>query len=149
MKLWIIIFVALVLRLINVNQSLWLDEEKQVLLCKEQLRNIFWQRSVDVHPPLSYVLMHFWVVVNSSEIWLRLLSVIFGVLTVWVLYIFSSKIFSEKIALLSSFFLSISPYHIYYSQEVRMYSEAIFFATVSMYFFYLIFKKIYFPIYRQ
>ncbi len=78
---------------------------------------------------------------GTSEVWLRTLSVIFGVFSVWILYIFSSKVFDKKIGLLSALFLALSPYHVYYSQEVRMYSEAVFFALLSMYFYYCSLKE--------
>ncbi len=139
--IWLILILGFILRSVNLNQSLWLDEATQVLLAKDSISNIIFQRGADVHPPLSYLLMHFWVMLGTSEIWLRMLSVIFGVLTILVLYKFASNIFNKKIALLSSLILAISPFHIYYSQEVRMYSEAVFFASVSMYFFYLLEKN--------
>lgn len=137
MIFWILIL-GLILRLINLNQSLWLDEATQYLLSKNSLMSIILQRGADFHPPLSYIFMHFWLFFGSSEIWLRLLSVIFGVLTICLLYKFSKEVFNEKIATLASLLLSIAPYHIYYSQEIRMYSEATFFALLSMYFFYKI-----------
>lgn len=137
----LILFLALFLRLINLNQSLWLDEATQVILSKDSLTNIIFNRAADFHPPLSYLLMHFWEFFGTSEIWLRLLSVIFGVLTTYVLYKFCLEIFNKQIALLSAFLFSIAPYHIYYSQEIRMYSEATFFAICSMYYFYRLIKN--------
>lgn len=139
--IWLILILGLILRVVNLNQSLWLDEGAQVLLSRGSLYSIIFQRGVDVHPPLSYILMHFWLFFGTSEIWLRLLSVIFGVLTIWIVYKFSSKIFNKKIAMLAALFLSISPYHIYYSQEIRMYAEATFFAVVSMYYFFLLIRE--------
>lgn len=139
--IFLIILLSLILRLINLNQSLWLDEATQVLLSKEPVRNIIFQRGADFHPPLSYILMHFWEGFGTSEIWLRLLSVLFGVLTIWVIYRFSSEIFGKKVGILSALLLSLAPYHIYYSQEVRMYSETTFFGTLSIYLFYLLIKK--------
>lgn len=139
--IWIVLILGFILRIINLDQSLWLDEATQVLLSKDSLRNIFLTHEVDFHPPLSYVLMHFWIIFGTSEIWLRLLSVVFGVLTIWFIYKFLTEFFNKKIGILSSLFLSIAPYHIYYSQEIRMYSEATFFATLSMYYFYKSIKK--------
>lgn len=139
--IWLILFLGLILRLVNLNQSLWLDEATQVLLSKDSLGSIIFQRGADFHPPLSYILLHFWIFFGSSEIWLRLLSVIFGVFTIWVVYKLACEIFDNKIGILSAFFISIAPYHIYYSQEIRMYAEATFFACVSMYYFYKISKK--------
>ena len=81
-----ILIVALLLRLINLNQSLWLDEATQAILSQDSIKNILFNHSADFHPPLSYILMHFWIQVNTSEIWLRLFSVIFAILTIWITY---------------------------------------------------------------
>lgn len=139
--IWFIILLGCTLRLINLNQSLWLDEATQVILSADSLTNIIFNHGADFHPPLSYVLMHFWLYFSSSEIWVRLLSVIFGLASIWMLYKFAIKVFNEKIALLSALLLAISPYHVYYSQEARMYSEATFFAVVSMFAFYNLLQK--------
>lgn len=141
MKIWAILILAFVLRLINLNQSLWLDEATQVLLSQESLHNIIFQHAADFHPPLSYILIHYWLFFNISEIWLRLLSVVFATATIWIVYKFSSGVFGERTGLLSALLLSIAPYHIYYSQEIRMYSEATFFASLSIYSFYKLTKE--------
>ncbi len=139
--IWAILGIGFVLRLVSLNQSLWLDEASQVMLSARSLYSIFFDRAVDFHPPLSYILMHFWLQFNTSEIWLRFLSVIFGVLTIWVLYKLVSILFNKRIGIVSALLLSIGPYHIYYSQEIRMYAEAAFFATVSMDFLLRILRK--------
>ena len=133
--IWGILLLATIFRLVNINQSLWLDEASQVLMSQKSLYYIIFERSGDFHPPLSYLMYHFWLMLGSSEIWLRLLPIIFGVSTVFVIYKLSQKLFSEKIALISALFLATAPYHIYYSQEIRMYSMATFFASLSLYFF--------------
>lgn len=132
--IWLILLLAFVLRIINLNQSLWLDEGTQATLSSESLQLILYERGVDFHPPLSYFLLHFWMMLGTSEVWLRLLSVIFGVATILIVYLLVKKIFNQQVALISALFLALAPYHIYYSQEIRMYSEATFFATVSIYF---------------
>lgn len=132
----LILLLALVLRIINLNQSLWLDEATQALLSSKSINSIFFERSADFHPPLFYLLMHFWIKFGTSEVWLRLLPVIFGVLTVYGVYLLAQSIFGKKVALVSALLLSVAPYHIYYSQEIRMYSLAAMLAVFSMYFFW-------------
>lgn len=139
--IWLILLFAITLRIINLNQSLWLDEATQLILSSKSISEIIYNRAADFHPPLSYLLYHLWSKVGSSEIWLRLLPVIFGVATVFGVYILTVRMFNKRIALLSAFLLSISPYHIYYSQEVRMYSLAALFATLSMYFLAKLIKE--------
>lgn len=127
---WILLL-ALSLRLINLNQSLWLDEAFQYkstyFFSLKDLLTVYLPG--DFNPPLSY-LINFGLgkVFGYSEIALRLPSVIFGVFTVWLVY----KISQRKIwpALL----LATSGLHIYYSQEARMYSLAALAVTASWYF---------------
>lgn len=135
--IFLIIFLAAMLRLINLDQSLWLDEATQVTLSKSSIYSIIFQRGVDFHPPLSYLIMHFWIKLGTSEFWLRIPSVIFGSLTVWLTYKLTKDLFNRNISLLASLLLALNPYHIYYSQEVRMYAEAALFGLLSMYFFYI------------
>ncbi len=132
--IWLILILAIILRLINTNQSLWLDEGAQVLMSQKSLNYILFERSGDFHPPLSYIFFHYWLMISHSDAWLRILPIIFGVATIFIIYKICQNLFSERIALISSLFLSIAPYHIYYSQEIRMYSMAAFFASLSMYF---------------
>jgi len=136
----LILVLAFILRLINLNQSLWLDEAVQAITAKESFSFIFQEIVGDFHPPLYHFLMHFWVrIFGYSEIALRMPSVLFGVGTVWVVYKLGKL---RGLGVLGAVFLATAPFHIYYSQEARMYSMACFFACLSMYFFIKTNKKI-------
>ncbi|MDP2649589.1 MAG: glycosyltransferase family 39 protein [bacterium] len=133
-KIILILLLGLVLRLVNLNQSFWLDEGAQLLMSQKSLGFIWSGRSADFQPPFFYFLVHFWMMLSHSEIILRILPALFGLATIYIVYLIGKKMFDEKIALLSSLFLAISPYHIYYSQELRMYSLLAFLGTLSIYF---------------
>lgn len=137
----LIVSLGLILRLVNLNQSLWLDEAIQVILSSSSPHIIFFERIGDFHPPLFYLLIHFWMKLGISEIWLRIPSVFFGAGTVLGLYLLSFRLFNHKVAILASLILAVSPYHIYYSQEVRMYSLAAFLAVFSAYFLICVIKE--------
>src|SRR3989338_9591207 len=132
--IWLILFLALILRLINIDQSLWLDEATQAILSSKSLEYIWFQRGGDFHPPLSYILTHLWLLGGTGEVWLRLLPILFGVGAVFGVYKIGEKLISKKFGLLAALLFSIAPFHIYYSQELRMYSMTTFFATWSMFF---------------
>ena len=131
MKIWLILILilALGLRLVNLGQSLWLDEASQATMSQKTISDIWYQRSGDFHPPLFYILTHYWMQINKSEAFLRLLPVTFGVVSVGLIYLIN-----KKIGLLAAFFLAINPYHIYYSQEFRSYSMLAMLGILSMYF---------------
>jgi len=125
----LILILALGLRLVNLGQSLWLDEASQATMSQKTISDIWYQRSGDFHPPLFYILTHYWMQINKSEAFLRLLPVTFGVVSVGLIYLIN-----KKIGLLAAFFLAINPYHIYYSQEFRSYSMLAMLGILSMYF---------------
>lgn len=141
-----ILLLGLLLRLVNLNQSLWLDEAVQALTAQNSLSNIFLEIRGDFHPPLYYFLMHFWVrVFGSSEVSLRMPSVLFGVGTVYLAYLIAKIIFPRthyslffvhcSLPDLVALLLATAPFHIYYSQEARMYALVTFFTTGSFYYF--------------
>src|SRR4030042_621512 len=140
----IILTAALILRLIAINQSLWLDEAINVNVARAlDLKSLIFNYSLgDFHPPLFHVLLRGWILLfGSSEISVRIPSVILGVATVYVTYLIGRKLFEHKTALIAATLLATAPLHIYYSQEARMYMLAAFFASLSVYFFISILKK--------
>jgi uncharacterized membrane protein len=154
-----ILILGLVLRLINLNQSLWLDEAVSVLLARDlslvQLIKHF--RSADFHPPLHYFFLHFWGrIFGWSEISMRLPSVLFGIGTIWVVYEIAKLFTSEanppprclhispwrcKFSTVAALFMATAPFHIYYSQEARPYAMATFLASISMWSFVKMFTN--------
>lgn len=147
----IILAVALILRMISINQSLWLDEAINVNNAKIlDFKSLVLNYSLgDFHPPLYHVVLKSWMLMfGTSEISVRLPSVIFGIVTVYVTYLIGKKLFAEKLslfeektALIAAALMATAPLHIYYSQEARMYSLAAMLASLSVYFFTSIIKK--------
>lgn len=143
------LIIALVLRLVNINQSLWLDEAININIVKSiDFQTLIFKYSLgDFHPPLYHLLLKSWFLIVEKvplpiwEMTFRLPSVLFGVATVYVAYLIGKKLFEERTALTLALLLATAPLHIYYSQEARMYSMAAFFATLSVYFFISITKK--------
>src|SRR3989344_1581378 len=135
--IWLILLLAFILRLVNLNQSLWWDEAINIVYARSS--DLWWfvtKYSVgDFHPPGWFAILWGWgYVFGFSEISVRLPSVIFGVATVWLIYLLGKELFSRKVGLLAALFLAIAPLHIYYSQEARMYVFAAFAVTLSFYF---------------
>jgi uncharacterized membrane protein len=128
---------ALGLRLYNLDQeSLWLDEIGQVLVAK----NSWWLTVLSSakhygNTPLDYLVTHFTLYVGQSEAVLRLPAVIWGVLSIIVVYRLGRDMFDKPTGYLAASLLTITPLHVYYSREVRFYSLATFLALVSIYAF--------------
>ncbi|MCL5091048.1 MAG: glycosyltransferase family 39 protein, partial [Patescibacteria group bacterium] len=132
----VILALGLILRLINLNQSLWLDEAVQALTSRGTFSGIFTELLGDFHPPFYHFLMYFWVrIFGSTEIALRMPSVLLGAGTVFLVYKIGKLGKLGKLGELAAIFLATSPFHLYYSQEVRMYAVSAFLVTGSFYFF--------------
>ena len=115
------------------HQSIWNDEVFSLNVAKLPLAGIPGElRQSYFHPPLYFGLLHF--IVNwlgTSEWALRLLSALFGSLTVGAVFLVTWKLFNEQSAMWASLFCLIAPFHIAYSQEARPYALAGFFCVVS------------------
>lgn len=139
----LVLMAGLVLRLISINQSLWLDEAIGALVVKSesyaQIITDFPKH--DNHPPLYYLTLKGWSnIFGYSEPALRMLSVIFGILTVYLIYKIGERI-DERLKFWPAFLLATSPLFIYYSQEARMYVMAAFLASAAFYLFLLTFGE--------
>jgi hypothetical protein len=129
MKLGIILFLSLFLRLIGLNQSLWLDEAISANVAKDySLMEIPSQFSKsDFHPPLYYMMLDAWTnVAGYSEISLRLPSVIFSMVTIYVVYLMGG--------VGAAALVGFNPLLVYYSQEARMYSMVTMLLILAIYF---------------
>lgn len=49
----------------------------------------------------------------------RLVSVIFGVLAIWLIYLIARRLFNRPVALAAAGMLALSPVHVHYSQRIR------------------------------
>ncbi len=122
-------------------QSFWSDEAFSYLMAKKSLLDIVVLSAKDFSPPLYYFSLHFWMnVFGTSEVMIRLLSVIFYWATIYVCFIFLSDFFKMKLkkAFFYTFFIAINPILLYYAFEARMYSMFAFFSVLS---FYALYKK--------
>jgi uncharacterized membrane protein len=120
--IYIVLFFSLLLRLISLNQSLWLDEATTALVAKMSIVDFFTKfMPADFHPPLYYLVVNYWsLFVGHTEIALRIPSVIFGVLSVYTTYLIAKEL-KFKLPIVPALFLATSGLHVYYSQEARMY----------------------------
>jgi hypothetical protein len=104
-------------------QSLWYDETVSLLLAHKSIPALTAHTARDIHPPLYYYLLHFWIkAAGDSEFSVAFLSLWFGVLLLALVYRFSRRLFGENVALMACLLAAFSPYHLWYSQEVRMYT---------------------------
>lgn len=110
------------LRLFQITRnSFWVDEGFSVFLASHNIKEIIIGTAMDQHPPLYYILLHYWMVFGRNMFVIRLLSAVLGLAAIPLLYRIASSLFPLRVALGATFLLVISPVHIQYSQEARMY----------------------------
>lgn len=103
-------------------ESFWLDEATSLFLARMDLPTLVAWTAHDIHPPLYYVLLHFWLVFGSSEAALRALSVLVGALTVPITLILGRRLWAWREGTVGALLVALAPLHIWYSQETRMYA---------------------------
>ena len=139
-----ILIIGLILRLISLNQSLWLDEAINVLASKNYsfLAMIAEYAKGDFHPPGWFIILWFWTkLFGYSEVAVRIPSVIFGVISIYVTYLIGKKLISKEVGIIAALIMCLNPLHIYYSQEARMYSLATLVVAINIYLFIKLIKQ--------
>ena len=87
-------------------------------------------------PILTYSTIPMVAVFGLNEFSTRVPSAIYGVLGVMAIFLLAKILFGVEIALLSSFFLAISPWHVHISRiSLEGFSPYVFLATLGSYFF--------------
>ena len=136
--IFIILLLALILRILSLDQSFWLDEAITALAVRNNsFASLITKFSLgDTHPPLYYLVLRVWsLMFGYSEISLRMPSVIFGIATVYSTYLIakSAKLQNNRIYfLVASILLATSGLHTYYSQEARMYAMSTFLVSLTV-----------------
>jgi len=129
-----VVLAAAFLRLFRIGrQSFWVDEFLSLNAARSP-EGVPYARKLlyDVHGPLHSLFMHFWIRVSESEWWLRLPSAAAGVLAVYLLYRWLAGSGRRGAALPAALLMALSPFHLYYSQELRFYAFLSLFAVITL-----------------
>jgi mannosyltransferase len=131
----LVLLVAFGLRLYRLGyQSLWYDEAVSIHLATKDLAALTLHTAGDIHPPLYYYLLHFWVLVaGSSEFSAAFLSLLFGLILVALSYRLAREACGSNVGLLTAFLIAVSPFNLWYSQEMRMYTLGAFLGLTTLY----------------
>lgn len=136
---YLLLFVALVLRLYNLNhEGLWNDElfTADSASPYRSLDNIISLLQLDIHPPLHNILSHYWITLFSyNDTSLRMFNVLLGVFGAFSVFKLAKLLFNKKVALYALLLVVVNSYLIRYSQEVRGYALLFLLANFSIYFY--------------
>lgn len=86
--------------------------------------------------PLRYLILHFFMLLGSNELIVRLPSLIFGIAGIIGIYFLGNALFGASTGFLSSFLLASSIWHIRHSVSASNYTLYVFLSLLGVYFFY-------------
>jgi uncharacterized membrane protein len=135
----LILLAGLALRLFRLGaESLWYDETVSVYLAGSPLAELIRHTAGDIHPPGYYLLLRGWLLLTGFgdgrahpqtfglEFLSAFLSLFFGVLLIALVYSLARRLGGRReggsVALVSAALVALSPFNVWYSQEVRMYT---------------------------
>ena len=102
---------------------IWYDEAYSLLLAEGSPAFIWTTTARDVHPPLYYVLLHFWMVLfGNGVLAARSVSALADVGTLLLCIKLMSLVTTRRATWIAALLLALLPISVRYSQEVRMYT---------------------------
>lgn len=139
----ILTFIALGLRLWNLNSDLWVDEVLTLLdFVRPPFGDILTSFPSQNQHLLYSILAHTSLGIFGESAWaLRLPAVLFGVASVPALFFLCRKILGSTTAILAATLLTVSYHHIWFSQNARGYSGLLFFTLLATWFWFEALEK--------
>lgn len=130
----LIILLTAVLRIPNIGRdSLWYDEAVSHIVARLPLTTILSNVAQDPHPPLYYSLLHIWyTILPESDGNGRILSLLLNLLLIPLIYWLTHDLLhNNRTALLAALLVALSPFHLLYSHELRMYTLLMLLVTTT------------------
>ena len=131
-----LVLLACLLRLNSITfQSLWRDEVDAVRFALAPLPDVIKTFSQPgFNGPLYFLMLRGWIgLAGQSEFALRFPSLMFGVISIALIYSVGTRLFSRPIGLVAALLLTFSGYHVWYSQEAKMYTLITALALAAIY----------------
>ena len=127
---------ALALRLLRLGvDSLWYDETVSVYLAGQSIPDLIAHTARDIHPPGYYLMLRGWLGLTGFptghadatgyrlEFIAAFLSLLLGVLLIPLTWQLARRLrLGDKVAAVAALLVAVSPFGVWYSQEVRMYT---------------------------
>jgi len=124
-------------------QPLWADEGYSLYFATEPLSRMLWLTANDIHPPLYYALLHLWAnwLATPEPAVARLFTFFVSLPALFLLTLLARLLFPNRprVLFIATLLLAINPFHIFYSQEVRMYGLAMTLSLAASITFWLTF----------
>lgn len=138
-----IAFVLLCLSSIASKSEIWFDESFTINLVRKPLTELIRLTGLDVHPPLYYLAVKLCVsLFGESSFSLYLPSILCYAALLLVTAVFFYHYFSAETSLFVTAAFCALPNMLRYAVQLRMYSMAMLFVTVSFYLVYILLHRL-------
>ena len=105
------------------RQSLWSDELLTLNRAAQSPSALLEGLPVE-QMPLYFLLLRPWTaLVGDGDFALRFPSVVWGTLTLAVLYVLGRRLFGRPVAVLATLLFAVNPFQVWYGQDARMYTQ--------------------------
>ena len=144
--IFVILVCALALRIYSLNKyDLWFDEQGTNMFASRNLAGaaglsgvspssvMLGKMNNDPHSSLYFLSVYIYSIFFGDGKSLRVLSVIFSMLSLGVFYRLSRVFFNRKASIYALLIMAFNPFHLWYAQEARAYAMACFFALLMIY----------------
>ena len=112
------------------GQSLSIDECLEMQMAESSSGEIL--RAPNSFPPAYHLLLKGWRSIDGGKIAVRRLSLLFGLLSLPVIWKLAREAFDEETAIIALSIAAVAPFHVYYSQEGRVYSLFLLLSALAM-----------------
>lgn len=112
--------------------SFWLDEALTSYYSRHPFSEIWGLGTDGSNPPTFYWIEHIMLLFGSGEALLRLVPALAGTCTIPVFYLLGRNFHNRTTGLVAAVLLTVSPFHISYSQEARPYTVFLFVFSLAL-----------------
>src|SRR5262249_536655 len=121
----LVLALAFVLRAWDLaGRSLWLDEAVEYWTATSPVLHLpSYVRDIIQDPPLFSFLLHVWMTPSHELVWMRLLTVLFGVGSVAGVMVVGYRLQGRAAALGAGVLMAVMPPSIFYAQELGQYAR--------------------------
>lgn len=122
--LFVVVAIALFVRFHAITTpGVWYEEAYSLLLAERSPVDIWLTTARDIHPPLYYVLLHYWMLMfGNGVLSARSLSALADVGTLLLGIKLMSLVATRRATWIAALLLALLPISVRYSQEIRMYT---------------------------
>ena len=118
----VLLLLAAGVRLYRLGQlSLWYDEVIHVEYCSKLPIGVFTGK-VELVEPFFALLLYAWQRIGTSDTWLRMHSVLFGIATAALGYAMGNRTGGRRMGAFAALLLALGPFLVFYSRDAKEYA---------------------------